>query len=174
MTLIKKILNDKWFMHSFRTALAVMISLAVAKLSGLAEFYWAPISAIIVMQSTLGQSWDISKQRLIGTFIGVMFAGVFDFVFSDVYIWNYTLGVFMLGTICHALKLTMSAYRLGGVTFTIILLMPHSEIAWRIGFDRFIEVTVGIVAALIVSAVGVQCPVIKQLKKEKKSEDISL
>ena len=167
--MIKKILNDKWFMHSFRTALAVMVALSAAKILGLAEFYWAPISAIIVMQSTLGQSWDISKQRLIGTFIGAIFAGVFDFAFSDVYTWNYALGIFMLGTICHALKLTMSAYRLGGVTFTIIVLMPHSEIAWRIGFDRFIEVTVGIVAALLVSAIGVHCPVIKEMQKERPS-----
>lgn len=155
-----------WFMHSFRTALAVMISLTAAKALGLAEFYWAPISTIIVMQSTLGQSWDVSKQRLMGTFVGVVFAGVFDFIFSDVNTWNFTLGIFALGMIFYALRLTMTAYRLGGVTFTIILLMHHNELTWRIGFDRFVEVTVGILAALLVNFVGSQCPVMKELRKK--------
>ncbi|MGE4318323.1 MAG: aromatic acid exporter family protein [Deferribacterales bacterium] len=163
---MSKIINNMWVMHSFWTAAAVMLSLYCAKFLGLAEFYWAPISAIIVMQSTLGQSWDVSKQRIYGTIIGALFAGVFDFVFHDVTTLNFTLGIFILGLICHALRLTMSAYRLGGVTFTIILLMHHNEVAWRIGFDRFVEVAVGICSALLVSFVGTKCPVMKELKKK--------
>lgn len=156
-----------WVKHSFQTSLAVLISITCAKFLGLAEFYWAPISTIIVMQSTLGQSWDVSKQRIYGTIIGALFAGAFDFAFhASINSFNYTLGIFILGLICHALRLTMSAYRLGGVTFTIILLMHHNEVAWRIGFDRFVEVAVGICSALLVSFIGSKCPVMKDLKKK--------
>jgi len=164
-TIIRKITDNMWVKHSFWTAVAVMLSLVSANMLSLEEYYWAPISTIIVMQSSLGQSWDVSKQRLIGTVIGALFAGVFNFVFPDVNTLNFSLGIFLLGIICYVFKLTLSAYRLGGVTFSIILLMHHSEIAWRIGLDRFIEVAVGICAALIVSAVSAQCPVMKEIRK---------
>lgn len=163
--MIRSLLNNMWVKHSFWTAMAAMISLSTAKLLSLSEFYWAPISAIIVMQSTLGQSWDTSKQRLIGTVIGALFAGAFNFVFPDVNTLNFGLGIFIMGMICYGLKLTMSAYRLGGVTFAIILLMHHREVAWRIGFDRFVEVALGICAALLVSFVDNKCPAMKALKK---------
>jgi len=163
--MLRNLLNNMWLRHSFWTAAAAMLSLSSAKLLGLAEYYWAPISAIIVMQSTLGQSWDTSKQRLIGTVIGALFAGAFNYVFPEVNTLNFGLGIFIMGMICYAMRLTVSAYRLGGVTFTIILLMHHSEVAWRIGFDRFVEVSLGICAALLVSFVDNKCPAMKALKK---------
>ncbi len=46
--------------HSIRTALAATVSLAVARLFGLAEAYSAAIATLVVMQSTLGATLLIS------------------------------------------------------------------------------------------------------------------
>jgi uncharacterized membrane protein YgaE (UPF0421/DUF939 family) len=45
------------------------------------------------------------------------------------------------------------AGRLAGVATTIILLVPSTASHWRIALDRFLEVSFGIVVALVVSQV---------------------
>ena len=46
--------------HSIRTAIAATLSLAVARLFGLPEAYWAAITTLVVMQSTLSATVLIS------------------------------------------------------------------------------------------------------------------
>ena len=46
--------------HSIRTAIAATLSLAVARLFGLPEAYWAAIATLVVMQSTLSATLLIS------------------------------------------------------------------------------------------------------------------
>src|SRR5579862_6026800 len=58
--------------HATRTALAAMLSLALAKLGRLPESYWAPITTLVVMESTLGAELVTSGQRLIGTALGAI------------------------------------------------------------------------------------------------------
>src|ERR1700738_1281829 len=53
-----------------RTAGAAIVSYLGARLFQLPEAYWAPISTLIVMQSTLGAALPISAQRFAGTGIG--------------------------------------------------------------------------------------------------------
>ena len=66
-----------WLSHAARTALAAVASLIVARLCRMPEAYWAPITTIIVMQSTLGAAWDASKQRLIGTALGAAAGAIY-------------------------------------------------------------------------------------------------
>jgi uncharacterized membrane protein YgaE (UPF0421/DUF939 family) len=46
-----------------------------------------------------------------------------------------------------------SAYRFGGVTLAIVLLVPRTAPAWQIAFHRFAEVSIGIGVALILTVV---------------------
>jgi len=59
--------------------------------------------------------------------------------------------VFVLGPLCAALHLDVTAYRFGGVTLAIVLLVPRAGQAWQIAFHRFAEVSIGIVVALILA-----------------------
>src|SRR5260370_40696504 len=56
--------------HSARTAAAAVVSLFVARWFGLSESYWAAITTLVVMQSTLGAALPVSAQRLAGTALG--------------------------------------------------------------------------------------------------------
>jgi uncharacterized membrane protein YccC len=47
-------LNWEWLGISTRTALAAVVSLLAARLLKLPQAYWAPITAIVVIQSRLG------------------------------------------------------------------------------------------------------------------------
>ena len=52
---------------SARTAIAATASFLIARLFGLPEAYWAPISTIVVMQSTLGAAEISGDHFFIGT-----------------------------------------------------------------------------------------------------------
>jgi len=62
--------SQQEFVHAVRTAIAAVASLLIARLFRLPEAYWAAIATMMVMQSTLGAAWTISKDRLAGTALG--------------------------------------------------------------------------------------------------------
>lgn len=49
--------------HSARTAVVAVSSLLAAQLSRLPEAYWAPITTVVITQSSLGSALAISQQR---------------------------------------------------------------------------------------------------------------
>ena len=55
--------NQSTIARAARTAVAAVLSLLVARLSRLPEAYWAALSTLIVMQSTLGPALPISEPR---------------------------------------------------------------------------------------------------------------
>jgi uncharacterized membrane protein YccC len=62
--------------HSVRTAVVAMASLLVARLLRLPETYWAPITSLVITQSSLGAAFAISSQRFVGTLLGAVVGGV--------------------------------------------------------------------------------------------------
>jgi hypothetical protein len=76
-------LNRQWAEHVARTTVAATLSLLAARAVGLSEAYWAAITTMIAMQSTLGAAWTISLQRLAGTVLGAAGRSVARDVFRD-------------------------------------------------------------------------------------------
>ena len=138
--------------HSVRTMIAAVASLLLARLFRLPESYWAAITAMIVMQSTLGAALAISKQRLAGTALGAAMGALFA-TFIGRSITVYGVGIFMCGVICAVLRTERSAYRYAGITLTIVMLIAHSQPAWIIAIHRFTEISLGIIVGLLLTAV---------------------
>jgi uncharacterized membrane protein YccC len=138
--------------HSIRTAIAATVSLAVARLFGLPEAYWAAIATLVVMQSTLGATLLISIERIAATALGALSGALLASYFTG-NLAAFAAAVFGLGLLCGAFRLEKSAYRYAGVTLAIILLIPRSNAAWIVGLHRFFEVSVGILVALALAAV---------------------
>src|SRR5271154_2821571 len=63
-------MDQKEVLHSIRPAVAAVGSLLIAQFCRLPESYWAAVTAIVIMQSTLGAAWTVSKQRFAGTALG--------------------------------------------------------------------------------------------------------
>jgi hypothetical protein len=63
-------LSWEWLEISARTTLAAVGSLLLARFLKLPEAYWAPITAVVVMQSSLGATLKVSGRRLAGTALG--------------------------------------------------------------------------------------------------------
>ena len=138
--------------HSIRTAIAATISLAVARLFGLPEAYWAAIATLVVMQSTLGATLLISVERIAATALGALAGALLANYFTGNLL-VFAAAVFALGLLCAGFRMEKTAYRYASITLAIIVLIPRSNTAWIIALHRFFEVSVGIVVALALAAV---------------------
>ena len=150
--------QDKgWFNHehrrltrdAFKTALAAMLCWWISHLLGLTDGYWGSISAVIVLQSSVGATVTASRDRLIGTLIGAAFG--ISFSFLGALPWNYFFAVAAAIITCALLGLRASV-RLAGVTITIVMLVHQSGPRWEIPMFRVTEVALGILMALAVSS----------------------
>ncbi len=139
-------------LHSIRTAIAVVASLLIARLVRLPESYWAAITTLIVMQSTIGAAWTISKQRLAGTALGAG-TGALLATYAGSNVAVFGAGVFVLGVLCARLRIERNAYRYAGITLAIVMLVARTQPAWIIAVHRFLEISVGIAVGLIITAV---------------------
>jgi uncharacterized membrane protein YccC len=141
-----------WVMHSARSAVAAVASLSLANLLKMPEAYWASLTTIVVMQSSLGAAWATAIERFAGTALGCAYgAAVASFLAPNWLV--YGGGIFALGLICAVLRLNRSAYRFAGLGFTIVILLTRPGGPVVIALHRFIEVSIGIAVALALTAI---------------------
>ena len=138
--------------HSARTATAAVVSLIVARLFRLPEAYWAPITTLVITQSSLGAALSVSCERFMGTVLGAAVGAIVGSSFGP-NILIFGAGVFILGLLSAAANSNRNAFRFAGVTLAVVQLVPRVGSPWRIAFHRFAEVCIGLVVALILSVV---------------------
>lgn len=136
--------------HAVKTGLAAAIAMYLARFLGLPEGYWAAISAIIMMYSDLSRTLKASGARLVGTAIGVSVGGVFAQLFGQ-RLWAFAVAVALTLLVCGLLGFADAA-RLAGVAVAIVMLISHPGHPWTAALHRFLEVSFGIVVAVLFSA----------------------
>jgi uncharacterized membrane protein YgaE (UPF0421/DUF939 family) len=124
------------------------VSLLLARILKLPEFYWAPISAIVIIQSTINPR-TVAWQRFAGTALGAALGALVATFFSSSTL-VYGVAVLLCGLLCAVLRLD-GAYRFAAITLSIIVLIAHQRPAWIVASHRFVEVSVGIAVALAVA-----------------------
>jgi uncharacterized membrane protein YccC len=137
-------------LHSVRTTVAALASLLVARLFRLPESYWAPITTLVITQSSLGAAIAVSSERFVGTLLGAAVGGAAATFFPPRML-VFGACVFLLGLLCVATCSGRSAYRFGGITVAIVLLIPRQRPPWQVAFHRFAEVSIGIAVALVLA-----------------------
>jgi uncharacterized membrane protein YgaE (UPF0421/DUF939 family) len=131
-----------------RTTVAAVVSMLVARALKLPEFYWAPISAIVIIQSTIDPR-TLAWQRFAGTALGAALGAlVATFFHSSALV--YAAAIFLCGVLCALLRFR-GAYRFAAITLSIILLIAHTRPPWIVASHRFVEVSLGIAVALSVA-----------------------
>ncbi|MGD0438921.1 MAG: FUSC family protein [Bryobacteraceae bacterium] len=137
--------------QAIKTALAGVASLYVTGLLRLPEGYWAAISALIVMQSSVGATVYASRTRLAGTAVGALVGGAFVAMWG-VSVPRFGIAAALAFFLCSILRLAESQ-RLATVTVAIVMLTGRANSPWVVALHRFLEVAIGIVIALVVSIV---------------------
>jgi uncharacterized membrane protein YgaE (UPF0421/DUF939 family) len=136
--------------HSLRTTIAAVVSTLLARAVKLPEFYWAPISTIVILLSVtdpLALAW----QRFVGTALGAALGALIATYFNANWM-VYGAGILVCGLLSAMLRLG-SAYRFAAITLTIVLLITHGRPPWIVASHRFVEVSLGIAVALVVTMV---------------------
>ena len=144
-----------WMIHSLRTGIAAAVSLAIARLFHMPEAYWAAITTLIVMQSTLGAAWKVSTRRFVGTALGAALGALMAAHFEPRVV-VFGAAIVMLGIICAILRLDQTAYRFAGITLTIVALVARGNSSYVVAVHRFLEVSIGIVVGLALTALWPQ------------------
>ena len=134
-----------------RTAVAAVVSYLIARLFHLPEAYWAPISTVIGMGSTLGAALPVSAQHFAGTAIGAA-VGAVTATYLHGSVWTFGIAVLLIGLLFAVLRVERSAYRYATTTLVIVMLVTRSTSAWRIAIHRSLEVSIGIAVGLVLSA----------------------
>lgn len=141
--------------NSARTAVSCVISMALARMLKLPEFYWAPISTIVIILSTINP-FRLAWQRFAGTALGALLGALIAVSIHpgwSHYLWLiYGSGLFV-GGIFSALLRIGTAYRFTAITLSIVLLIAHVNPPWVVALHRFIEVSLGIAVALAMTAI---------------------
>ena len=137
------------FRLAIKTTLAGCLAMYFAELLRLPQPYWAPITAMIVMQAHLGaavkQSWIRFAATAVGAAVSIPFAA---FLGQNLFVFG--AAVFVTVVVCTILHLE-EGLRLAAVTVAIIMLIPHTGRPWVPALNRFLEVSFGIFVALVVA-----------------------
>ena len=140
--------NRDSVLDSVRTTLAAVAALLLARLLKLPEYYWAPISTIVIIQSTIPPHL-LGWHRFVGTALGAVLGAALATCFNSS-LAVYALGILLCGGLAWLLRVG-GAYRFAAITLSIILLIPRTGPPWITGWHRFLEVSLGIAVALVVT-----------------------
>jgi uncharacterized membrane protein YgaE (UPF0421/DUF939 family) len=140
----------KSLVYPVRTAIAAVLALLVARILGLPEFYWAPITALVMVQSDFHTALTSSWQQIAGTALGAV-AGALLLECFKPSTTVFGFGVLGVGLLSAALRLDRAANRIAAIALLIVFLLARSEPAWKIALDRFIEVSTGVIVGLVLS-----------------------
>src|SRR6202522_3378716 len=137
------------FRLAIKTALAGCLGMYFASLLHMPQPYWAAISAMIVMQINLGaaakQSWIRFAATALGAAVSIPFMAV-----PGQRLLVFGVAVFVTVVLCTILHLE-DGKRLAAVTISIIMLVPNIGRPWVPALNRFLEVSFGILIALVVA-----------------------
>src|SRR5713226_7746580 len=92
------ILGRESVMTSARTAVAALASMLLARSLKLPEFYWAPISTIVILLSTINPL-TLAWQRFAGTALGAALGALIATFFNSSWA-AYGGGIFVCGILC--------------------------------------------------------------------------
>jgi uncharacterized membrane protein YgaE (UPF0421/DUF939 family) len=146
-------INRYSVLDSVRTAVAAVAAMLIAHFMKLPEFYWAPISTIVIIQSTIAPH-VLGWQRFVGTALGAVLGAVLTTFFPPSAL-VYGVGILVCGLLAYLLRVG-GAYRFAAITLSIVLLISHTSGPWIVAWHRFLEVSLGIAVALVVIAVWPQ------------------
>jgi len=141
----------KNLVHPAKMTVAAVLALLVAKAVGLPEIYWAPIAALIVVQSAYNAMIVTSWLLLVGTAFGACAGALLATQIGPGLI-ALALGVFGIGLLSVILRLDQRVNHFAAIALLIVLLIGPANEAWVRALHRFGEFSTGIIVGLIISA----------------------
>jgi uncharacterized membrane protein YccC len=137
--------------QGLRMAVAATIAMTAVELLGFPSGFWAPLSALAVLQGQIGASLVASRNYIIASVTGVLLGALLVSVFGD-HLLVAGFGIFVIATLATLMRLPpVGASVAAGVVPVLVLLAPSSP--WRYGAYRIADILLGLASAILVSLV---------------------
>lgn len=144
-----KIEFKKIGMRNIKTAIAVSISIIIAKALKMEYPFYIAIAAIIAMQGTVESSFKAGLNRMIGTLIGALVGFICATIKpGDALISG--IGIIFVIYLCNLVKRKESS-SIGGVVFCAIMLNLKGGSALSYSINRILDTFVGIAVAVLIN-----------------------
>lgn len=140
--------------HALRAAVCVCASLWIARALGLANGYWAPMTAMIVLKPGLSETNTRGLARLVGTIAGGAAATGFALAVGGA--WPLlVIGVGVGATAAFALQKAHYAILTSAITATVVLLLTLADAGHALANaeHRLIATLIGGALALVVARI---------------------
>jgi uncharacterized membrane protein YccC len=140
---------------TIRVVVAGVATFVIAELLGLQQGFWAVITAVIVMQASVGGSLKASLDRLIGTVAGAVFGGAIALLVPSDGLEALGMALAVALTPLALLAALYPSFRVAPITAVIVLLTPVAGSMGPLTFtvDRIAEIALGCMVGLAVSLV---------------------
>ena len=145
------ILKPEHLWQLFRLIGASALAYGSAALIGLPELYWSLITAIVVTQPEFNKTLTASLDRIVGTLIGA----AVGFLVLEASVRGAPQAPLFAAALAALLLLTAIKpnLRMSSVTLIVVALVPSaSSEPFVRPFDRVVEILIGAIASLVVSA----------------------
>ena len=138
---------------SLRIVVASLVTFALAHLLGLKQSYWAVLTAVIVMQASVGGAIRASIDRLIGSVGGAVWGVAVCIAIPHTEVLSLALALAVAVAPLAVATAFNPAWRIAPVTAIILLLTPTSQAVGPVAaaLQRMLEVGLGSVVAVLVA-----------------------
>lgn len=136
-------------MRNLKTAIAVALSVFVARMFSLESPFYTAIAAIISMQNSVEKGFKAGKDRMVGTLAGATIGIIAISVHSDNSL-VISLGLIVLITILNYTKLKDSI-SIAGVVYCAINLNLHGESGLTYAVYRTCDTLIGVTIAICIN-----------------------
>jgi len=136
-----------------RVTAAAVLAFAFAKLLGFSHGYWAVITAIIVMQTSVGGSLKASVDRLLGTMAGAIYGAAIAVIVPHATTTGLATAMVIAIAPLALLAAIWAYFKAAPITAFIVLVpMSGQEVApLTFALDRILEISIGSVVGVATS-----------------------
>jgi len=123
--------------RALKLGLAATLAMVVVSILNLPSSFWAPLSALAVMQSQVGSSLAAARNYIMASILGVLFgAASLSLIGNNIYVAG--LDVTLMAALCLWLKLPTVVTIAGGIAPVMVLTRtPH---LWEYGAYRVTDI----------------------------------
>ncbi|MGE3875510.1 MAG: aromatic acid exporter family protein [Parvibaculaceae bacterium] len=139
--------------HALRVVTAAIAAFALVRLLGLPQGWWAVITALLVVQTSVGGSLKAALDRLWGTIAGALYGAVVAMAVPHVTDVGLGLAIAVAILPLAYLAAVNSMFRVAPVTALIVMLPIYGQAGSPLAsaLDRVIEIVIGNIVALAVT-----------------------
>ncbi|MEJ8554755.1 FUSC family protein [Tepidibacter sp. Z1-5] len=136
-------------MRNIKTAIAVSLSVAISRFFNMEYPFYAAIAAIISMQTTIGESFKVGRNRMLGTILGAMVGVIFYFINSNSII-AIGIGIMVVIYMCNLFRWNKSV-SIAGIVFCVIMTNLDGRDPIFYALNRILDTFIGIIIAVLVN-----------------------